>query len=98
VRLSDLCKKLQEDEESLQEKISKKQADLDRCKKRLKVPPPTTPLLASPSPGQDLENVRPAFMDEFEKLEKELAKIYGTYVEKFRNVEASPLPSPLAVA
>ena len=30
------------------------QADLDRCKKRLK----------------DLENVRPAFMDEFEKLEK----------------------------
>lgn len=70
-RMEDLCKKLQEDEESLQEKISKKQADLDRCKKRLK----------------DLENVRPAFMDEFEKLEKELSKIYGTYVEKFRNVE-----------
>merc|ERR1712010_385043 len=66
-----MCKKLQEDEESLQEKISKKQADLDRCKKRLK----------------DLENVRPAFMDEFEKLEKELEKIYGSYVEKFRNVE-----------
>jgi len=70
-RMEDLCKKLQEDEESLQEKISKKQADLDRCKKRLK----------------DLENVRPAFMDEFEKLEKELSKIYSTYVEKFRNVE-----------
>merc|ERR1711998_689235 len=69
--MDDLCKKLQEDEESLQEKIQKKQADLDRCKKRLK----------------DLENVRPAFMDEFEKLEKELAKIYGNYVEKFRNVE-----------
>merc|ERR1711871_543180 len=70
-RMEDLCKKLQEDEDSLNEKISKKQADLDRCKKRLK----------------DLENVRPAFMDEFEKLEKELAKIYGNYVEKFRNVE-----------
>merc|ERR1711988_1371475 len=70
-RMEDLCKKLQEDEESLQEKISKKQADLDRCKKRLK----------------DLENVRPAFMDEFEKLEKELSKIYSTYVEKFRNVQ-----------
>jgi len=69
-RMEDLCKKLQEDEDSLNEKISKKQADLDRCKKRLK----------------DLENVRPAFMDEFEKLEKELAKIYGNYVEKFRNV------------
>merc|ERR1711907_441700 len=50
---------------------AKKEQDLDRCKKRLK----------------DLENVRPAFMDEFEKLEKELEKIYGSYVEKFRNVE-----------
>jgi len=35
-RMEDLCKKLQEDEESLQEKITKKQQDLDRCKKRLK--------------------------------------------------------------
>merc|ERR1712054_546372 len=70
-RMEDLCKKLQEDEESLQEKITKKQSDLDRCKKRLK----------------DLENVRPAFMDEFEKLEKELEKYYSVYIEKFRNVE-----------
>merc|ERR1712054_52950 len=70
-RMEDLCKKLQEDEDSLTEKITKKQSDLDRCKKRLK----------------DLENVRPAFMDEFEKLEKELEKYYGVYIEKFRNVE-----------
>merc|ERR1711998_331300 len=53
-RMDDLCKKLEEDEVSLKDKIDKKSADLERCKKRLK----------------DLENVRPAFMDEFEKLEK----------------------------
>merc|ERR1712070_877772 len=70
-RMEDMCKKLQEDEDSLNEKIAKKQADLDRCKKRL----------------SDLENVRPAFMDEFEKLEKELEKYYGVYIEKYRNVE-----------
>merc|ERR1712054_258788 len=70
-RMEDLCKKLQEDEDSLTEKITKKQSDLDRCKKRLK----------------DLENVRPAFMDEFEKLEQELEKYYTVYIEKFRNVE-----------
>merc|ERR1711988_1140954 len=69
--MEDMCKKLQEDEDSLNEKIAKKQSDLDRCKKRL----------------SDLENVRPAFMDEFEKLEKELEKYYGVYIEKFRNVE-----------
>jgi len=69
--MEEMCSKLQDDETSLQEKIAKKEQDLDRCKKRLK----------------DLENVRPAFMDEFEKLEKELEKIYGSYVEKFRNVE-----------
>jgi len=70
-RMDEMCKKLQEDEESLQEKITKKESDLDRCRKRLK----------------DLENVRPAFMDEFEKLEKELEKYYTVYIEKFRNVE-----------
>lgn len=42
-----------------------------RCHKRLK----------------DLENVRPAFMDEFEKLEGELAQQYAIYVQKFRNLE-----------
>ena len=30
--------------------------------------------------------VRPAFMDEYEKLEKELRESYGEYVNKFRNV------------
>merc|ERR1712166_1293523 len=70
-KMKGMCDELDADEKTLREKIEKKSIDLDRCHKRLK----------------DLENVRPAFMDEFEKLEGELAKIYGTYVEKFRNVE-----------
>lgn len=70
-RMDTLCKELQTDEEALRGKIEKREQDLDRCKKRLK----------------DLGNVRPAFMDEFEKLERELEKYYTVYIEKFRNVE-----------
>ena len=29
---------------------------------------------------------RPAFMDEYEKIEEDLQKQYETYVEKFRNL------------
>lgn len=29
---------------------------------------------------------RPAYMDEYEKLESELHKLYSTYVQKFRNL------------
>merc|ERR1712147_131188 len=55
-KMQAMCKELDQDEQTLREKIDKKTIDLDRCHKRLK----------------DLENVRPAFMDEFEKLEEEL--------------------------
>lgn len=33
-----------------------------------------------------LESVRPAFMDEFERLEEELKLQYEQYLHKFRNV------------
>merc|ERR1711975_84956 len=66
-----MCSKLQDDETSLQEKIAKKQSDLDRCKKRL----------------SDLENVRPAFMDEFEKLEHELERYNQEEQEKLEESE-----------
>lgn len=58
------------DEASLTEKIEKKKLELDRNQKRLK----------------SLQAVRPAFMDEYEKLEAELAKVYEVYIEKFRNL------------
>ncbi|XP_029905049.1 clusterin-associated protein 1 homolog isoform X2 [Myripristis murdjan] len=58
------------DETSLDAKIEKKKQELERNQKRL----------------QTLQSVRPAFMDEYEKIEEELQKQYETYVEKFRNL------------
>lgn len=34
-----------------------------------------------------MTNVKPAYMDEYERLERELEKLYSIYVEKFRNLE-----------
>lgn len=51
--------------------IKKKQTELERNEKRLKT----------------LQNVRPAFMDEYEKLEQELQRQYDVYMVRFRNLE-----------
>ena len=56
------------DEKNLDDKIEKKKADLERNLKRLRT----------------LKDVRPAFMDEYESLEKELEKLYEEYLVKFR--------------
>uniref|UniRef100_A0A673G368 Clusterin-associated protein 1 homolog n=1 Tax=Sinocyclocheilus rhinocerous TaxID=307959 RepID=A0A673G368_9TELE len=66
----DLLSNVSSDEASLEAKIEKKKQDLERNQKRL----------------QTLQSVRPAFMDEYEKIEEDLQKQYQTYVEKFRNV------------
>ncbi|XP_046856728.1 clusterin-associated protein 1-like [Xenia sp. Carnegie-2017] len=58
------------DEANLEAKIDKKKAELERNQKRLK----------------SLESVRPAFMDEYEKMEAELKNIYEVYIEKYRNL------------
>ncbi|KAM3620117.1 uncharacterized protein V6R79_018481 [Siganus canaliculatus] len=58
------------DETNLDNKIEKKKQELERNRKRL----------------QTLQSVRPAFMDEYEKIEEDLQKQYETYVEKFRNL------------
>ncbi|XP_054646584.1 clusterin-associated protein 1 homolog isoform X2 [Dunckerocampus dactyliophorus] len=58
------------DEASLDVKIEKKQQELERSRKRL----------------QTLQSVRPAFMDEYEKIEEELQKQYEVYVAKFKNL------------
>ena len=55
-------------EANLEAKIEKKKVELERNQKRL-----TT-----------LKKVRPAFMDEYEKLEEELKKLYDEYIVKFR--------------
>ncbi|GMF16224.1 unnamed protein product [Phytophthora lilii] len=62
---------LDAEEKALAAKIKKAQADLERSEKRLK----------------SLQHVRPAFMDEYEKLEKELERQYAIYCERFRNLD-----------
>eukprot|EP00741_Cyanophora_paradoxa_P004257 tig00000789_g4133.t1 len=62
---------LEADMESLRKKIDKKQSEVERNQKRL----------------NSLASVRPQFMDEYEKLEQDLQKVYAVYLEKFRNVD-----------
>ena len=61
---------LQADEANLVSKIDKKKQEFERAEKRLK----------------SLQGVRPAYMDEYERIEKDLVGIYETYMEKFRNL------------
>lgn len=49
-------------------RIERRRAELERNQKRL----------------QTLKKVRPAFMEEFEKLEVELRILYDDYIQKFR--------------
>ncbi|XP_053990560.1 clusterin-associated protein 1 isoform X1 [Hylaeus volcanicus] len=55
-------------EQNLDVRIERRRAELDRNQKRL----------------QTLKKVRPAFMEEFEKLEVELRSLYDDYLHKFR--------------
>lgn len=69
-KTKDMLNNVASDESSLEAKIEKKKQALERNQKRL----------------QTLQSVRPAFMDEYEKIEEELQKQYENYVEKFRNL------------
>eukprot|EP00281_Chroomonas_sp_CCMP1168_P018137 CAMPEP_0206221106 /NCGR_PEP_ID=MMETSP0047_2-20121206/5232_1 /ASSEMBLY_ACC=CAM_ASM_000192 /TAXON_ID=195065 /ORGANISM="Chroomonas mesostigmatica_cf, Strain CCMP1168" /LENGTH=326 /DNA_ID=CAMNT_0053643807 /DNA_START=72 /DNA_END=1049 /DNA_ORIENTATION=+ len=62
---------LKQDEMALEKKIEKKTSELERNEKRLK----------------SLQTVRPAFMDEYEKLEEELQDMYRDYLERYRNLD-----------
>jgi len=62
---------LEKDEKTLEEKIKKRQLDLERVEKRM----------------VNLINVKPAYMDEYLRLEKELERVYQIYLEKFRNLD-----------
>ncbi|EFN77153.1 Clusterin-associated protein 1 [Harpegnathos saltator] len=55
-------------EQNLDARIERRRTELDRNQKRL----------------QTLKKVRPAFMEEFEKLEVELRSLYDDYLQKFR--------------
>ncbi|XP_062252377.1 clusterin-associated protein 1 homolog isoform X1 [Platichthys flesus] len=69
-KTKDMLRNVGSDVTSLDAKIEKKKQELERNRKRL----------------QTLQSVRPAFMDEYEKIEEDLQKTYVIYVEKFRNL------------
>jgi len=62
---------LERDEKNLDEKIKRQAQALEREEKRLK----------------SMMNVKPAYMDEYERLEQELERYYSLYLEKFRNLD-----------
>lgn len=68
--MSHRLENLASDEANLEVKIEKKKQELERNQKRLR----------------SLANVRPAFMDEYERLESELSRQYQGYVEKQCNL------------
>ncbi|XP_069377915.1 clusterin-associated protein 1 homolog isoform X1 [Paralichthys olivaceus] len=69
-KTKEMLRNVGSDVTTLDAKIEKKKQELERNRKRL----------------QTLQSVRPAFMDEYEKIEEELQKMYVIYVEKFRNL------------
>ncbi|XP_056270762.1 clusterin-associated protein 1 homolog [Pseudoliparis swirei] len=69
-KTKDMLSNVVSDEASLDAKIEKKKQEQERNRKRL----------------QTLQSVRPAFMDEYEKIEEDLQKQYEIFVEKFRNL------------
>lgn len=62
---------LEKDEKILEEKIRRQSTELERAEKRLK----------------SFTTVRPGFMDEYERMEQELERLYSKYLEKFRNLD-----------
>ncbi|KAG8003107.1 Clusterin-associated protein 1-like protein [Nibea albiflora] len=76
-KTKDMLGNVVSDETSLDNKIEKKKQELERNRKRL----------------QTLQSVRfsssadrPAFMDEYDKIEEDLQRQYDIFVEKFRNL------------
>ena len=70
VTMEKMLADLEKDEQTLDSKIKKKAAELERAEKRAKA----------------LQTVRPAYMDEYDRLEQELEKMFEAYVLKVRNL------------
>ncbi|KRX01625.1 hypothetical protein PPERSA_00332 [Pseudocohnilembus persalinus] len=61
---------LEKDQRTLTEKIRRRTMELEKSQKRLQL----------------MTGMRPAYLDEYERLEIELQKYYDVYIEKFRNL------------
>lgn len=62
---------MRQDEGELISKIQRRKQELERSDKRLK----------------GIENVKPEYQEEYERLESELERFYAIYVEKFTNID-----------
>ena len=69
--MKETVKSLRGDESVLMNTISRRRVELERADKRLK----------------GIENVKPEFQEEYERLEAELERFYATYVEKYTNID-----------
>lgn len=69
--MGDTVKQLRQDEGELQNKIQRRRQELERADKRLK----------------GIENVKPEYQEEYERLETELERFYSIYVEKYTNID-----------
>lgn len=69
--MQDTLKQLRQDEAELNNKIGRRKQELERADKRLK----------------GIENVKPEYQEEYERLESELERYYGIYVEKYTNID-----------
>lgn len=69
--MQDTVKQLRQDESELMNKIQRRRQELERADKRLK----------------GIENVKPEYQEEYERLESELERFYQIYVEKYTNID-----------
>lgn len=69
--MKETVKALKQDELELVNKIQRRRIELERADKRLK----------------GIENVKPEYQEEYERLEQELERFYGIYVEKYTNID-----------
>ena len=69
--MEDTVKQLRLDEGELVSKLTRRKTELERAEKRLK----------------GIENVKPEYQEEYERLEAELERFYSIYVEKFTNID-----------
>ena len=69
--LSADLKRLAEDEASLKSKINQRKNEFERQSKRL----------------LSVQTIRPAFMDDYEELEKEIQDLFKDYSQQYRNVD-----------
>jgi clusterin-associated protein 1 len=69
--MKETVKALRQDEAELVNKIQRRRIELERADKRLK----------------GIENVKPEYQEEYERLEQELERFYSIYVEKYTNID-----------